>query len=100
MREEFVFTKNYFNLLQRIALRLLKVICVTPFRFVYGLKFLGFEDCTVEKALEIIQGFTYEDSKMIVGELVGEPMVFNSHKSKTLRRLATDKTGSQEVGGV
>lgn len=97
MREEFVFTRTYFNLPQRIALTFFKVICVTPFRFVYGLKFLGLEDGTVEKALEVIQGFTYEDSKMIVAELVGGPFVHNCHKSKTLGRLGRNETDPRQT---
>ncbi|CTQ61288.1 hypothetical protein [Roseibium album] len=95
MHESSTTTKSYFTFFERAGLRLLKIFCSSPDRFVYGMKFLGFEDDRACRALEVIFGFTYEDAKMTVGELLGAPYVSNEKKSKTLSRLFREKFGQK-----
>lgn len=61
------------------------------------MKFLGLEDDSACHALQVILGFSYEDAKMTVAELVGAPYVNNKNKSKTLSRVRRERIGQKQA---
>jgi|GEM_PF-3858989 len=91
------FGKPIFNFFEMVALKILKVFCPSPRRYVYGLKFFGFDDGRCHDALRIIFGFEYEDAKMTIGELIGNAYVHvhDENKSKTLGRLGYERAGQR-----
>ena len=78
------YSNHYFSFKQRILLKLLRNCCSDASNFIWGLKFFGFEDDACCRALERYYNFKYEEAKMIVSELVGNPYVNNNKKSKIL----------------
>lgn len=97
MYESPIIRKCHFGFFERAGLRLLKLLCPRPDRFVYGMKFLGFEDNRAFRALEVVFGFAYEDAKMTVAELMGAPYVSNKNKSRTLNQVCRERSGQKQV---
>lgn len=97
METKVVFKRSHFNPFEHIVLSLLKLVGGGPRRFVYGMKFLGYGDDLCCKGLEVFYAFGYEDAKFTVTELLGAPMITDSHKSKTLRRLTKEKAARKQT---